>query len=100
MGELDLRPGEGTSFLFVYPPTWYLVKRRDEERDARDTRYEIVALFGPDVWKGTGIRLGASVDLIYISWALILEDLHVCISMPPPHGCAVPSLIHLLSRVR
>lgn len=41
--------GRGTSFLFVYPPTWYLVKRRDEKRDARDTRYEIVTLFGPDV---------------------------------------------------
>lgn len=39
----------GPLFLFVYPPTWYLVKRRDEKRDARDTRYEIVTLFGPDV---------------------------------------------------
>lgn len=70
-GPLDLldggtqSPTGGTSFLFVYPPTWYLDKRRDERemREIRDTKSLHFSV--PTSEKGTGIRLGASVDLIY-----------------------------------
>lgn len=71
---------------------------RREMREIRDTKSSHFSV--PTSEKGTGVRLSASLDHIYISWALILENLHVRISMPPPHGCAVPSLILLLSRVK
>lgn len=75
MGELNLRPG-GTSFLFVYPPTWYLDKRRDERE--RCERYEIRNRY---TFRSRRLKKVRVFDLVHL-WILYMK-LGADIGEPP-----------------